>query len=250
LFCAYADCAVAGSGTVDVDQYKSNTNKILMQIWQSFPVNNWQRIQMDQEKFPWHNYTVESALKDLQSSTDGLDQHEAEVRLARFGGNRLPEAAKRGALLRFVSHFHHLLIYVLIGAALMTAVLGHWIDTGVIFAVVLANALIGFIQEGKAEKALDAIRHMLALHANVIRGGQRIRIEGQKLVPGDIVLLEAGDKVPADLRLLSAHGLSVQEAILTGESVPVEKGIDAVAKNAALGDRNNMAFSGTLVARG
>jgi len=213
-------------------------------------INYWQRIQVDQETSPWHSVTVASTLNDLQSSTEGLDQHEAEARLATHGANCLPEAPKRSVLLRFVSHFHHLLIYVLIGAALMTAVLGHWIDTGVILAVVLANALIGFIQEGKAEKAMDAIRHMLALHANVIRGGQRIRIEGEKLVPGDIVLLEAGDKVPADLRLLSAHGLSVQEAILTGESVPVDKGIDAVARDATLGDRTGMAFSGTLVARG
>lgn len=205
---------------------------------------------MDQEQSYWHNLSAESALEDLQYATDGLNQREAEARLAKYGANRLPEAAKRSALLRFLLHFHHLLIYVLIGAALMTAALGHWIDTGVILAVVLANAVIGFIQEGKAEKALDAIRHMLALHADVIRGGERIRIEGEQLVPGDIVLLEAGDKVPADLRLLSAHGLSVQEAILTGESVPVEKGSDPVAKGAALGDRSGMAFSGTLVASG
>ncbi|MDO9475869.1 MAG: HAD-IC family P-type ATPase, partial [Pseudohongiella sp.] len=106
------------------------------------------------------------------------------------------------------------------------------------------------IQEGKAEKALDAIRHMLALHADVIRGGERIRIAGEQLVPGDIVLLEAGDKVPADLRLITVHGLSVQEAILTGESVPVDKGAGAVAMDVSLGDRSSMAFSGTLVTNG
>jgi P-type E1-E2 ATPase len=107
--------------------------------------------------------------------------------------------------------------------------------------------MIGFIQEGKAEKAMDAIRQMLAPRANVIRDGERISLAGEHLVPGDIVLLEAGDKVPADLRLIAAHGLSVQEALLTGESVPVEKRTDAVAAVAALGDRICMAFSGTLV---
>ncbi|MDQ9170710.1 HAD-IC family P-type ATPase [Oxalobacteraceae bacterium R-40] len=117
-------------------------------------------------------------------------------------------------------------------------------------AVVIANAVIGFIQEGKAEKAMDAIRHMLAPHANVIRGGKRISIAGEHLVPGDIVLLEAGDKVAADLRLITAHGMSVQEAILTGESVPVEKHIEPVPADVPLGDRSCMAFSGTLVTSG
>ena len=116
--------------------------------------------------------------------------------------------------------------------------------------MVLANAVIGFVQEGKAEQAMDAIRQMLAPHANVVRGGERARIEGEKLVPGDIVLLEAGDKVPADLRLISAHALGVQEAILTGESVPVEKHLKPVAQAAPLGDRSCMVFSGTLVTSG
>lgn len=147
-------------------------------------------------------------------------------------------------------YFHNILIYVLLGSAFITAVLGHWIDTGVILAVVVANAIMGFVQEGKAEKAMDAIRQMLAPRANVIRGGERASIKAEKLVPGDIVLLEAGDKVPADLRLLSVHGLSVQEAILTGESVPVQKQAKAVAADAALGDRLCMAFSGTLVVAG
>ena len=125
--------------------------------------------------------------------------------------------------MRLLLQFHHILIYVLIGSAVITALLRHWVDTGVILAVVIANAIIGFLQEGKAEKAMDAIRHMLAPRANVLRDGERHNTEGEALVPGDIVLLEAGDKVPADLRLLTAHGMSVQEAILTGESVPVEK---------------------------
>lgn len=201
-------------------------------------------------QFSWHSISVAPALNQLETSTAGLSQSEAEARLKQYGVNRLPEAARRSAALRFLLQFHNVLIYVLIGSAAITAFLGHWFDTGVILAVVIANAVIGFVQEGKAEKAMDAIRHMLAPRANVIRGGERISIEGDHLVPGDIVLLEAGDKVAADLRLITAHGLSTQEAILTGESVPVEKRSDAVLADAPLGDRACMAFSGTLVASG
>jgi len=201
-------------------------------------------------KVTWHDVSTDSVLKELGVSGNGLSRSEAEKRLAEYGPNRLPEAAKRNVVMRFVLHFHNILIYVLIGSAVITAALDHWIDTGVILAVVIANAVIGFIQEGKAEKAMDAIRHMLAPHANVIREGERISIEGDQLVAGDIVLLEAGDKVPADLRMLNAHGMSVQEAILTGESVPVEKHTKPVEENAPLGDRSCMAFSGTLVTSG
>ncbi len=199
-----------------------------------------------------HQYNVdcEHVLHELQTTPNGLTSDEAEARFVTYGPNRLPKAASRSSWLRFILHFHNILIYVLIGSALITALLGHWIDTGVILAVVLANAVIGFIQEGKAEKAMDAIRHMLAPQANVIREGERITIDGEQLVPGDIVLLEAGDKIPADLRLLISHGLSVQEAILTGESIPVDKTNQAVAEQSALGDRTCMAYSGTLVTSG
>ena len=120
----------------------------------------------------------------------------------------------------------------------------------VILAVVVANAIIGYVQEGKAEKAMDAIRQMLAPRAAALRDGGRVTIDGADLVPGDIVLLEPGDKVPADLRLIEARGLAAQEAILTGESVPVDKTPDPVAPDAALGDRRSMLWSGTLVTQG
>lgn len=209
-----------------------------------------QKVTLEGIQSAWHNTLAESALKQLGTDTSGLSQSEADARLAEYGANRLQEATKRSNLMRFLLQFHNILIYVLIGCAVVTAALDHWTDTGVILAVVIANAIIGYIQEGKAEKAMDAIRHMLAPHANVIRGGERISIEGDQLVPGDIVLLEAGDKVPADLRMLTAHGMSVQEAILTGESVPVEKHIEPVVADAPLGDRSCMAFSGTLVTSG
>lgn len=209
-----------------------------------------QTTKINEAQTSWHSISAESSLEALNSSTSGLDSSEAAARLAQYGANRLPEAAKRNVLIRFVLHFHNILIYVLLGSALITAALGHWIDTSVILAVVVANGIIGFIQEGKAEKAMDAIRQMLAPRAHVIRSGERISIDGEQLMPGDIVLLEAGDKVPADLRLITAHGMSVQEAILTGESVPVEKQTTPVAANAALGDRSCMCFSGTLVVSG
>ncbi len=199
---------------------------------------------------PWHSLPTEAVLAELDSSDRGLSQAEAEVRLARTGPNRLPEAGRRGPLWRFAAQFDNLLIQVLIGAAVLTAFLGEWVDTWVILGVVLVNAGIGFFQEGKAEKALDAIRHMLAPRASVTRDGRRRALPAEELVPGDVVLLEPGDKVPADVRLLRARSLRIQEAVLTGESVAVEKSPAAVPEDAELGDRSSMAYSGTLMAGG
>lgn len=199
---------------------------------------------------PPHARTAQDCLNDLKVEPNGLSTTEAKQRLAHYGPNRLPEARARGPVLRFLAQFNNVLIYVLLVAALVTGALQHWVDTGVILAVVLANAIIGFIQEGKAEAAMSAIRNMLAPRAAVLRDGMRQTVDGAALVPGDIVLLEAGDKVPADLRLLEARGLAAQEAILTGESVPVEKDIAPVAVDAPLGDRHSMLWSGTLVTQG
>ena len=197
-----------------------------------------------------HARTAEDSLAALSASAGGLAAEEAARRLAEHGPNRLPEPGRRGPLMRFLAQFNNVLIYVLLAAALVTAGLQHWVDTAVILAVVLANALIGYLQEGKAEQAMAAIHAILAPRAAVLRGGRRVTVNGADLVPGDIVLLEAGDKVPADLRVLDARGLAAQEAILTGESVPVEKGTMPVAKHAALGDRRPMLWSGTLVTQG
>lgn len=180
----------------------------------------------------------------------GLTEAEAAARLKTYGPNRLPEGKRRHLALRFLAHFHNVLLYVLIGAGIVTAFLDHWIDTAVILAVVVVNAVIGFIQEGRAEQAMDAIRDMLSPHASVLRGGHRISVDGENIVPGDIVLLEAGDKVPADLRLIQASNLQAQEAILTGESVPVAKHVDPVPEAAPLGDRKCVLFSGTLLTSG
>ncbi|MCL4800305.1 MAG: cation-transporting P-type ATPase [Burkholderiales bacterium] len=198
----------------------------------------------------WHALAPAAALERLGARKEGLSAAEAEARLAEHGPNRLTPPRRRGPLARFLLQFHNLLIYVLIGAAAVTAALGHWVDTGVILGVVLVNAVIGFVQEGKAERALDAIRGMLSLRATVRRDGRRTEIAAEELVPGDVVLLASGDKVPADLRLVETRSLRIEEAALTGESEPVEKAPAAVPEDAALGDRRCMAYSGTLVVYG
>ncbi len=198
----------------------------------------------------WHARTKEEALAGLESTLQGLSGEEAARRLAEHGPNRLPPPKKRGPLARFLAQFHNVLIYVLLAAVAVTAALGHDVDSGVILAVVLAKTVIGFFQEGKAEAALDAIRNMLSHTAAVLRNGRRREIPAEELVPGDIVFLASGDKVPADLRLIEARSLRVEEAALTGESVAVEKDIAPVAEAAPIGDRRSMAYSGTLVTYG
>ncbi|TCJ16367.1 cation-transporting P-type ATPase [Parasulfuritortus cantonensis] len=198
----------------------------------------------------WHDRPASEALTGLDSSRQGLAQAEAERRLARHGANRLPPPRRRGPLQRFLLQFHNVLIYVLLAAGAVTVLLGHWLDSGVIFGVVVINAFVGFVQEGKAEHALEAIRKMLSPAALVLRDGQRHSLPAEQLVPGDIVFLASGDRVPADLRLIDVKGLKIEEAALTGESLPVEKQAAAVPGNAELGDRASMAWSGTLVTYG
>jgi magnesium-transporting ATPase (P-type) len=198
----------------------------------------------------WHALPADAVLEQLQSTAAGLDQAQARERLALQGPNSLPAAAQRGLMARFLSQFNNLLIYVLLGSAVITALLQHWVDTGVILAVVLINAVFGFVQEGRAEKALDAVKAMVSSRAQVLRDGTRLAVPAEELVRGDCVLLEAGDRVPADVRLLRASSLKLDEAMLTGESMVADKAVQAVAADAALGDRACMAYSGTLVAAG
>ncbi|WP_415406120.1 cation-transporting P-type ATPase [Sulfurovum sp. CS9] len=198
----------------------------------------------------WHAKSTESTFTLLETSAGGLSEEEVEKRFDQYGPNQLPEPKTRGPFVRFMYQFHNILIYVLLAAGIVTAVLGHWVDAGVILAVVLLNAVIGFVQEGKAENALRAIRQMLSPHAMVMRDGRQITIEAEDLVPGDIVILQSGDKVPADLRLFRVKGLQIQESALTGESMAVEKITDPVAKESVIGDRRCMAYSGTIVTHG
>src|SRR5690606_19943718 len=186
----------------------------------------------------------------LNTSEEGLDGPTAARRLAEHGPNALPAARTRSPLLRFLSQFNNALIYFLLAAAVATFLLDHLVDSAVIVTVVLVNAVVGVVQEGKAERALNAIRGMIAPTAAVLREGVRLTVAVADLVPGDLVLLEAGDRVPADLRLVRARSLLIDEAILTGESVASEKHTAPVEADAPLGDRRCMAFSGTLVAAG
>ncbi|MBM9593105.1 HAD-IC family P-type ATPase [Roseitranquillus sediminis] len=198
----------------------------------------------------WHALDVDEAMRRQESSRRGLSAEEAAARRARDGPNALPAVKPRGPMRRLLDQFDNLLIYVLLASGAITAVLGHWTDAAVIIAVVVINAAIGFWQEGRAEDALAAVRAMLSAEAAVLREGERRHVPAEDLVPGDIVLLEAGDRVPADLRLIKSSGLTTQEAALTGESAAIVKSVEAVAREAALGDRTSMAYSGTLAASG
>lgn len=197
-----------------------------------------------------YQLTVEEVLKNQQSQPSGLTHNEASARLARDGLNALPEKAGKPAWLRFLAHFHDVLIYVLIAAAALTAVMGHWVDTAVILGVAVINALIGHIQENNAEKSLKSIRNMLSASAVVVRNGQHETVATTDLVVGDIVVLRAGDRIPADLRVMEAHNLRVEEAILTGESTVVDKTAEALTGELPLGDRKNLLFSGTTISAG
>jgi calcium-translocating P-type ATPase len=201
-------------------------------------------------KRSWHALDPATTMAELATSPDGLGSPEAQARLRRHGPNRLPAPPRRTVLARLAGQIHNLLIYVLLASALIAALLGHVVDATVILAVVLINAIIGFVQEGRAEDALASIRGMIDPNASVLRHGKRSTVPAEAIVPGDIVLLEAGDRVPADLRLIRARSLKLDEAALTGESVPVDKDTTAAAADAALGDRHSMAFSGTFVASG
>ncbi|MFT0851273.1 cation-transporting P-type ATPase [Achromobacter sp. F4_2707] len=198
----------------------------------------------------WHAHGTEYAAQTLNSPENGLSGGQATARLAKYGPNELAAAKPRHPLMRLLMQFNNLLLYLMMAAGIITALLGHWVDAGVLWGAVVINALIGFVQEGKAENALSALRRMLAPHATVIREGKRQEINAADLVPGDRVLIAAGDRVPADLRLVQARELRVDEASLTGESLAVEKSTEAVAADAVLGDRDCMSYSGTLVVGG
>ncbi|MEV6689916.1 HAD-IC family P-type ATPase [Micromonospora sp. NPDC051196] len=180
----------------------------------------------------------------------GLSREEAERRLGRYGPNVLPAAGGGGVLRRFLRQFHHPLVYVLMAAAVITAVLDEYVDSIVIFGVVLVNAVVGYVQESKAEAALDSLRSMVRTAARVVRDGQERLVSSDELVPGDLIVLEAGDKVPVDMRLVRLAELRVDESALTGESVPVTKDEAELPDVTDVADRRNMVYSGTLVTAG
>lgn len=200
---------------------------------------------------PYHHMETQAALRLLDVDPEiGLSNDEAKQRLLKFGENRLRAARGPGALRRFLSQFGQPLVYILLAAGAVTAALREWVDAAVILGVVLINAVVGFIQEQRAEQALAALQRLVRTEATVRRDGRRLRISAQQLVPGDIVLLQAGDQVPADLRLLEVKSLRTDESALTGESVPVDKHKEPLAHDAVLAERKNSAYGGTLVTYG
>lgn len=197
-----------------------------------------------------YQHSAEEVLAQQLSSREGLSSYQVSARQLQYGSNTLPEKKTSPAWLRFLAHFKDVLIYVLLAAAALTAVMGHWVDTFVILGVAVVNALIGHIQESNAEKSLKSIHTMLANDTLVVRNGNHEIVTTSSLVPGDIVVLRAGNRIPADLRVLTSHNLQVEEAILTGESTVVSKHADALPGELALGDRTNLLFSGTTVRAG
>ncbi len=199
----------------------------------------------------WHHMPAGEVIDLLETDPEkGLDTFEVGHRQERFGRNVLTQKKGKGPLLLFLVQFHQPLVYILLASTLVTLLLQEWVDAGVIFGVVLVNAVIGFVQEKKAQKAIEALVRAMDSEITVVRAGEKNKISAAKLVPGDLVLLQSGDKVPGDLRLLHSRELRIDESALTGESVPVEKQSQRLAHDTALADRNNMAYSSTLVSCG
>jgi len=198
----------------------------------------------------WYQLSVEQVFEALEAGDGGLTSSEATARLGKYGYNEL-KFKKRGPLIRFLLQFHNPLIYVLLVASLVTAILGIWTDMGVILGAVILNVIIGFIQEGKGEAAIEALRKMIVPACTVLRDGGKKVIPTRELVPGDVVLLEGGDRVPADLRLFFTKNVDADEAPLTGESTPVTKSIEPIPRpDLSPADQRCIAFSGTFITRG
>ena len=202
-------------------------------------------------KIFWHQLLAEEAAGRLESDpAGGLTQAEVEVRQRQFGFNQMTAQKHLSEWMRFLLQFHQPLIYILLASTAIAAAMGEWVDASVIFGVAFINAVVGYFQEAKAEKAIEALAKMVVTEATVRRGGEKVRIPSAQLVPGDVVLLQSGDRVPADLRLLLRRNLHIEEAALTGESLPAEKQTEPLPADTILADRTNLAFSGTLVTSG
>lgn len=198
----------------------------------------------------WHNLSINKIIANLKTSLDGLSQGEAKNRLKKFGYNELPRKSPLSKAVIFFNQFKSALVFILLIAAGVSFFLGEMIDSYVIFAAVLLNVVIGFFQENKAQNALFKLREVIITQAKVIREGGEHLIGARELVPGDIVILTAGDRVPADVRLIEVNSFEVEEASLTGESVPVEKNLGVLKEGVVLAERKNMAYQGTVVLRG
>ena len=202
------------------------------------------------EQKQWHSISIDEASRDLGASNEGLNNQEAERRLVEFGPNELQAEKQVSPLQIFIGQFKSILIIILFFATIFSAVVGEIIDAIIILAIVIASAGLGFFQEYRAERALEALKKMLSPAITVVRDGKEKRLDSSKLVPGDVIILEAGDKIPADARLFKIANLNVDESSLTGESIPVTKKLDSLSVDTYLADRKNMVYSGTNVTYG
>ena len=202
-------------------------------------------------EYKWHNLPVQEVSQYLNSNIEtGLTTTEVAKRKESFGTNELKAKRGKSALLRFLLQFHQPLLYILLIAGAVKAFLGQWVNTGVIWGVTLINAIIGFVQESKAESAIAALASSVKTNTTIIRNRNKLQVPSTELIPGDIVLLTSGDKVPADLRLVQTRNLQINESGLTGESVAVEKNTQPVQADAVLAERTNMAYAGSFVTFG
>lgn len=197
-----------------------------------------------------HNKKIEDVFKELNTSEKGLTNREAESRLHKYGLNELKEEKKIRPLAIFFDQFKSPLIWILLAALSISILIKEIVDASVIGVIVILNAILGFVQEYKAEEAIEALKKMASLKAKVLRDGKEIIIDAAHLVPGDIIILETGDKIPADARLIEAYNFQTQEAVLTGESVPVKKDLKLLPEKTPVADRENMVYSGTIVTNG
>jgi Ca2+-transporting ATPase len=198
----------------------------------------------------WHTKNIEQVFNEFSSKKEGLNKEQVEEKLKEYGSNKISEGKSRHPFFIFLKQFNNGLIYVLISAAVIAGLFGKWIDVYVIIAVVVVNAVIGFIQEYKAEQAINALKKMVVPMAKVYREGKLLKIFAEKIVPGDVIFLEEGDRVPADVRLFDVRELRTNESSLTGESMPVRKEEEVLQENIELGDKKNMAWMGTFVSGG
>jgi len=198
----------------------------------------------------WHHKKITDVLSELKTTPSGISDAEASARLEKYGPNKIKDARKTTALQIFLNQFKSPIVWILIAAFVISLVLKEMVDSGVIGAIIVLNAVLGFVQEFRAEKAIDALKKLLSLKAKVLRNKEEMEIPAEQIVPGDILLLETGDKISADARLTESINLETQEASLTGESTPVAKEIGVLGAHISIADQSNMVFSSTIITRG
>src|SRR3989344_1245116 len=198
----------------------------------------------------YYNHDEKESIKELNSSINGISSAEAKKRLGKYGLNEIKEKSKLSAIRIFLSQFNNFIIFILLGAVILSIVIREYVDAIVIGMILLLNSFLGFLQEYRAEKSIEALKKFISLKARVLRDGKESIIPAKEIVPGDIIILEEGFKMSADARLLEAYSLSMDESTLTGQSVPAKKNIGLLKGKQQIAEQKNMIFSGTSVATG